>query len=182
MVDNAINHALVNQSSVLSNTVFNAVARNFKEGQTPLLYMGPTYHQPRLSSVTAPSASLAVVGIEATSQPSTLGMTNEQSTPMRSNPATSEGRVQLNTDVSASAMSGSVFKNCQAPPNWWGYGMPPEFFANSSGTSQVPRVHDLARKAPMTLVPRVSPMNQNPQYSTTTTAKPMVGNSQIPAF
>jgi len=30
MVDNAINHALINQSSVLSNTVFNVVARTFK--------------------------------------------------------------------------------------------------------------------------------------------------------
>jgi len=36
MVDNAINHALINQSSVLSNTVFNVVARTFKEGQAPL--------------------------------------------------------------------------------------------------------------------------------------------------
>jgi len=33
MVDNAINRALINQSSVLSNTIFNAVARTFKEGQ-----------------------------------------------------------------------------------------------------------------------------------------------------
>jgi len=40
MVDNAINHALINQSSVLSNTVINAVARTFKEGQVPPLYMG----------------------------------------------------------------------------------------------------------------------------------------------
>ena len=32
MVDNAINCALINQSSVLSNTVYNAVARTFKEG------------------------------------------------------------------------------------------------------------------------------------------------------
>jgi len=32
MVDNAINHALINQAGVLSNTVFNAVARTFKEG------------------------------------------------------------------------------------------------------------------------------------------------------
>ena len=35
MIDNAINRALINQSSVLSNTVFNAVARTFKEGQAP---------------------------------------------------------------------------------------------------------------------------------------------------
>jgi len=32
MVDNAINRALINPSSVLSNTVFNAMARTFKEG------------------------------------------------------------------------------------------------------------------------------------------------------
>jgi hypothetical protein len=25
-------------------------------------------------------------------------------------------------------MLGSVFQNCQVPPNWWRYGMPPEFF------------------------------------------------------
>ena len=31
IIDNAINCALINQSSVLSNTVFNAVARTFKE-------------------------------------------------------------------------------------------------------------------------------------------------------
>jgi len=35
MVDSTINRALINQSSVLSNTVFNAVARTFKEGQVP---------------------------------------------------------------------------------------------------------------------------------------------------
>jgi len=109
MVDNAINPVLINQSTVLSNTIFNAVDRTFKEGQTPPLYMGPAYHQLGLSSVTTPSAPLAVVGTKATSPPSTLGMTNGQSTPMRNNPATSEGRVQLNIDLSASAMSGSVF-------------------------------------------------------------------------
>jgi len=32
MVDNAINRALINQSIVLSNTVFNTVARTIKEG------------------------------------------------------------------------------------------------------------------------------------------------------
>jgi hypothetical protein len=125
MIDNAINRALINQSSVLSNTVFNVVARTFKEGQTPPLYMGPAYHQPWLSSVTAPSAPSAVSGTKVTSPPSTLGMSNAQSTPMRTNPATSNGRIQLNTDLSASAMSGSVFQNCQVPPNWWVYGMPP---------------------------------------------------------
>ena len=77
MVDNAINRALMNQSSVLSNTVYNAVARTFKEGQKPPLYVGPAYHQPGLSSVTAPSAPLAAAGTEVTSPPGTLGLTNE---------------------------------------------------------------------------------------------------------
>ena len=109
MVDNAINRALINQSNVLSNTVFNAVARTFKEGQVPPSYMGPAYHQPGLSSVTAPSAPPAVAVTEVTSPPSTLGMTNGQSTPMRTNPATPEGQVQLTTNLSALAMSGSIF-------------------------------------------------------------------------
>jgi len=117
MVDNAINRALINQSSVLSNTVFNDVARTFKEGQVPPAYMGPAYHQSGSSSVTAPSAAPAVVGTEVTSPPSILGMTNGQSTPTRTNPATSEGQIQLTIDLLASAMSGSVFKNCQVPPN-----------------------------------------------------------------
>jgi len=179
MVDNAINRALINQSSMLSNTVFNVVARTFKEGQAPPLYMGPAYHQPGSSSVTAPSAPPAIAGTKATSPPSTLGMTNEQSTPMRSNPLTSEGRVQLNTDLSTSAMSGSVFQNCQVPPNSWGYGMPPNFFANSSGISQVA---DVTGKAPMTSAPPVSTMIQNPQYSTTTIVRPLTRNFQMPTF
>jgi len=40
MVDSAINRALINQAGVLSNTVFNAVARTFKEGQLPPNYVG----------------------------------------------------------------------------------------------------------------------------------------------
>jgi len=179
MVDNAINRALINQSSVLSNTVFNAVARTLKEGQIPPAYVGSAYHQPGSSSVMAPSATLVVTGTEVTSPPSTLGMTNLQSTPMRTNPATSEGQIQLGTDLLASAMSGSVFKNCQVPPNWWGYGMPLDFGANSSRTSQVA---DTTGKAPMTSAPPVSLMTQNPQYSTTTTARPLTGNSQMPTF
>ena len=85
------------------------MARTFKEGQAPPLYVGLAYHQPGLSSVTAPSAPPAVAGTEVTSPPSTLGMTNGQSTLMKTNPATSEGWVQLNTDLSTSAMSVSVF-------------------------------------------------------------------------
>jgi len=44
MVDSAINRALINQAGVLSNTVFNVVARTFKEGQLQPNYMGPAYH------------------------------------------------------------------------------------------------------------------------------------------
>jgi len=86
MVNTVVNHALINHSNVLSNTIYNVVVRTFKEGQTPPLYASPAYHQPGLSSFTAPSAPPAVVGTEVTSPPNTLGLTNEQSTPMRSNP------------------------------------------------------------------------------------------------
>jgi len=85
MVDSAVNRALINQSSLLSNTVYNAVARTFNEGQIPPSYVGPAFHQPGSSSVTTPSAPPAV---EVTSPPSTLGLTNGQSTPMRTNPTT----------------------------------------------------------------------------------------------
>ena len=57
--------------------------------------------------------------------------------------------------------------------------MPPDSFANSSGTSQV---GDVLGKAPMTSAPLVSPMTHNPQYSTTTTARPHIGNFQMPTF
>jgi len=57
--------------------------------------------------------------------------------------------------------------------------MPPDFFANNSGTSQVA---DLAGKAPMTSAPPVSPITQVPQYSTTTTTRPIAGNFQMPTF
>jgi len=91
MVNNAINRALINHSNVLSNTIYNAVVRTFKEGQTPPLYAGLAYHQPGLSTVTAPSAPSAVAGTEVTSPPSTLGLASEQSTPVRSDPMTLEG-------------------------------------------------------------------------------------------
>jgi len=119
MVDNAINRALINQAGVLSYTVFNAVARTFKEGQLPPNYVGPAHHQPGSLVVTAPSATTAAAGIEVTSPPSTLGITNAQSTPMTTNPSTSDESIKLAMDLLALAMSGSV------PPNWWGYGMPP---------------------------------------------------------
>jgi len=173
MVDSAINRALINQSGVLSNMVFNAVARTFKQGKVPPSYVGPAYHQPGSSVVTAPSATAAIAGAKVTSPPSTLGMTNAQSTLMTSNPSTSDGQIKLATDLLASAMSGSV------PPNWWCYGMPPELMAKSPGTSQVA---DVTGKAPMASAPPNSPMAQNPQYSTTTTARPFTGNSQAPTF
>jgi len=88
-------------------------------------------------------------------------------------PSTSDGQVKLATDLLALAMSGSV------PPNWWGYGMPPEFMANSSGTSQAANT---TGKAPMASAPPSSPMTQNPQYSTTTAARPFTGNSQVLTF
>jgi len=72
-------------------------------------------------------------------------MTNAQSTLMTTNPSTSEGQVKLATDLLASAMSGSV------PPNWWGYGMPPELMAKSPGTSQMT---DVTGKAPMASAPQ----------------------------
>jgi len=100
--------------------------------------------------VTAPSATTAVAGTEATSPPSTLGITNVQSTPMTTNPSTSDEQIKLATVLLASAMSGSV------PPNWWGYVMPPEFMAKSSGTSQAV---DVTGKAPMASAPPGSPMN-----------------------
>ena len=111
MVDSAINRALINQAGVLSNTVFNAVARTFKEGQLPPNYVGPSHHQPGSPLVTAPSAAAAAAGTETAIPPSTLGVTNAQSTPMPANPSTSNESIKLTTDLLASAMLGSV------PPN-----------------------------------------------------------------
>jgi len=173
MVDIAVNRALINQCSVLSNIVFNAMTRTFKEGQVPPSYVGPAYHRPGSSVVTAPSATATVAGTEVNSPPSTLGMTSAQSTPMTTNPSTSDVQIKLATDLLASTMSGSV------PPNWWGYGMPPELMAKGPRTSQVA---DMTGKAPMALAPPGSPMTQNPQYSTTTTARPFTRNSQVPTF
>ena len=173
MVDSAINRALINQAGVLSNTVFNAIARTFKEGQLPPNYVVPVYHQPGSTVVTAPSAATAAAGTETTVPPSTLGVSNAQSTPMTSNPSTSDESIKLATDLLASAMSGSV------PPNWWGYGMPPEMTVKTLGTSQTA---DMRGKAPMASAPPNLSMNQSPQYTTTTTARPYTGNSQAPMF
>jgi len=118
MVDSAINRALINQAGVLSNMVFNPVTRTFKEGQLPPNYVGPIYHKLGSPVVTAPSATTAAAGTETTAPPSTLGLTDVQSTPMTTNPSTSDEQIKLATDLLASAMSGTV------PPNWWGYGIP----------------------------------------------------------
>ena len=91
MVDGAVNHALINQAGVLSNIVFNAVVRTFKEGQLPPNYTGPSHHQPGSPVVTAPSAATAAAGTETTVPPNTLGVTNAQSTPMTTNPSASDG-------------------------------------------------------------------------------------------
>jgi len=174
MVDNAINRALINQAGVLSNTVFNAVARTFKEGQLPPNYVGPSHHQLGSPVVTAPLAATAAAGTETTIPPSTLGVTNAQSMPMTTNPPTSDGQIKLTTDLLASAMSGTV-----PPPNWWGFGMPLEFTLKTPGTSQAA---DMRGKAPMTSAPPNKPMNQSSQFTTTTTARPYTENSQAPTF
>jgi hypothetical protein len=92
MVNSAVNHALINHSNVLSNTVHNAVIRTFKEGQASPRYIGPAYHQPELASAIAPSAPPAVTGIEISSLPVSAGLSNVQSTPMRLD-STLSGRV-----------------------------------------------------------------------------------------
>jgi len=53
------------------------------------------------------------------------------------------------------------------------------FFTNSFGTSQVT---NLAGKAPMTSAPPVSSKTQIPQFPTTTTARPVTRNFQMPMF
>jgi hypothetical protein len=106
MVNSAVNHALINHSNVLSNIVHNVVIRTFKEGQASPHYAGPAYHQPEPASVNTPSAP-AVVGTEVSSPPVSAGLSNVQSTPMRLD-SVLPGRVQLNTDLSASALSGPV--------------------------------------------------------------------------
>jgi hypothetical protein len=113
MVNSTVNHALINHSNVLPNTIYNAVVQTFKEGQVPPLYVGPAYHQLELASVNASTAPSAVAGTEVTSPLISAGLPNVQSTPIRSDPVLSGGRVQLNTDLSALAMSGSVSQNSQ---------------------------------------------------------------------
>jgi hypothetical protein len=74
-------------------------------------YVGLAYHQPEPVSVNTPSAPLTVVGTEVTSPPVSAGLLNIQSTPIRSDLGLLGGRIQLNTDLSASAMSGPMTQN-----------------------------------------------------------------------
>ena len=93
MVNSAVNHALINHSNVLSNTVHNAVVRTLKEGQASPHYVGPAYHQPKPASVNTPLAPSAVVGTKVTSPLVSAGLANIQSTPIRSDLILPGGRV-----------------------------------------------------------------------------------------
>ena len=55
-----------------------------------------------------------------------------------------DGQIKLATDLLASAMSGSI------PPNWWGFGIPPEVMVKTPRTSQVA---DMIGKAPIGVFP-----------------------------
>ena len=57
--------------------------------------------------------------------------------------------------------------------------MPPELTLKTPGISQTA---DVRGKAPMASAPPNMPMNQSPQYTTTTTARPYTGDSQAPMF
>jgi len=57
--------------------------------------------------------------------------------------------------------------------------MPSEFFAISSGLSQV---SGTAGMPPVPSAPLVLPMTQVPQYATLTTVRPMSGGFQMPLF
>ena len=72
---------------------------------------------------------------------------------MTTNPLTSDEQIRLTTDLLASAMSGPV-----PPPNWWGFGMPPEYL-KTPGTSQAT---DMRGKTPMASATPNMPMNQSP--------------------
>ena len=121
----------------------------------PPNYVGPSHHQPGSPVVTAPSAATATAGTETAVPPSTLGVTTAQSTPMTTNPPTSDGQIKVTTDLLTSAMSGPV-----PPPNWWAFGMPPEFTLKTPDISQST---DVRGKAPMASAPPNMTMNQSPR-------------------
>jgi hypothetical protein len=111
------------------------------------------------------------MGTEVSSPPVSVGLPNVQSTPMRSDSVLPGGRVQLNTDLSASALSGPVSQNSQLPANWWGYGIPLESSAFNPG---LPQVFDAVGKAPMPSA--VLSIAQVPQHDTATTVQPTPGS------
>jgi len=49
-------------------------------------------------------------------------------------------------------------------------------------TPRISRIADVTGKAPMASAPPNLPMNQSPQYTTTTTTRPYTGNSQALMF
>jgi hypothetical protein len=70
-----------------------------------------------------------------------------------------------------------VSQNSQIPANWWGYDMPLEL---SAFNSELPQVLDIAGKTPVSSA--VSPMNQVPQYATSTTVQSTSGGFQMSSF
>jgi hypothetical protein len=56
--------------------------------------------------------------------------------------------------------------------------MPLEFLSNNYGS----QMGDITGKAPIPSAPPVSPMTQVPEYSTTTTMRPVAGNFQMLTF
>jgi len=115
MVDNAINRALINQAGVLSNTVFNAVARTFKEGQLPPNYVGHAYHQPGSPVVTAPSATRCQISLFS-GQDDTSTMEHVNRFIIQCGEATN--RDELRVRLFSSSLSGSAFTwFISLPPN-----------------------------------------------------------------
>ena len=85
MVNSALNHALVNHSNVLSNTVYNAIVQSLKEGQAPA-YVGPAYHQPGSASLNAPSAPPAIESTRVSTPLASTDLPSIEATPIRSDP------------------------------------------------------------------------------------------------
>ena len=105
MVNSTLNQALISHSSVLSNTVYNAVMQSFKEGHAPQ-YVGPAYHQPRSTSI---SPSAAPMASSTPVEPST-----DVATPPRPSP---NSVTKLHTDPVASAISEPAIQSQPAPAN-----------------------------------------------------------------
>jgi hypothetical protein len=76
MVNSVVNHALINHSNVMSNTIHNDVVQTFKEGQASPHYVGTAYHQPEPAFVNTPSAPSVIVGTEVSSPPLSVGLPN----------------------------------------------------------------------------------------------------------